>query len=171
MNHSLLGWRIDGSWSHSGLHGAQQAASRTTWHPLALNAPSTRIGVWSFLFGPPVSVSARRPRRLATMSPWRRLVAFVWIVSRWWGRQAGLCRRDCSRPAMRTLHRLGDSTRWSSSQTTRHPQAQSQLHLTWHTKYDAEQVCPLTCCVQPERSSVQVNQVEFRSCLAKQTKR
>ena len=78
----------------------QQAASRTTKHPIALNALSTRIGVWSFLFGPPVYVTARRQRRLSTSSPRRRLVPVVWIVSRWWGRQAGLCRRDCSRPAI-----------------------------------------------------------------------
>jgi len=56
---------MDGSWSHPGLRGVQQAAPRTTGHPLALNSPSTRIGVWSFLFGPPVSVTARRPRWLA----------------------------------------------------------------------------------------------------------
>jgi len=62
---------------------------------------------------------------------------------------------------------LASQARWSSSQTTRLPQAHSQLH----TKYYAEQVRPLRCCVQPERSSVQVNQVEFRSCLANQTKR
>jgi len=89
---------------------SEQAASRTTKHPIALNALSTRIGVWSFLFGPPVYVTARRQRRLSTSSPRRRLVPVVWIVSRWWGRQAGLCRRDCSRPAMHTLHRLGDSS-------------------------------------------------------------
>jgi len=66
---------------------------------------------------------------------------------------------------------LATQARWSSSQTTRLPQAQSQLHETWHNKYYAEQVRPLTCCVQPERSSIQVNEVEFRSCLANQTKR
>jgi len=66
---------------------------------------------------------------------------------------------------------LATQARWSSSRTTRLPSAQFQLHLTWHTKYYVEQVRPLTCCVQPERSSVQVNQVEFRSCLANQTKR
>jgi len=87
-----------------------EAASRTTGHPLSLNAASTRIGVRFFLFGSPVSVSARRPRRLSTSSPRRRLVPVVWIVSRWWGRQEGLCRRVCSRPAMHTLHRLGDAS-------------------------------------------------------------
>ena len=66
---------------------------------------------------------------------------------------------------------LATQARWSSSQTNRLPQARSQLHETWHTKYYAEQVRPLTCCVQPERSSIQVNLVEFRSCLANQTKR
>jgi len=66
---------------------------------------------------------------------------------------------------------LATQARWSSSQTTRLPQAQSQLHKTWHTKYDAQQVWLLTCCVQSERSSVQVNQVEFRSCVANQTER
>jgi len=110
VNHSLCDWRMDGSWSHPGLREVQQAASRTTGHPLALNAPSTRICVWFFLFGPPVSVTARRPRRLSTSSPRPRLVPVVCIVPRWWGRQAGLCRRDCSRPAMHTLHRLGDSS-------------------------------------------------------------
>jgi len=33
---------MDGSWSHPGLREVQQAASRRTGHPLALNAPSTR---------------------------------------------------------------------------------------------------------------------------------
>ena len=87
-----------------------EAASRTMGHSLSLNAPSTRIGVWTFLFGPTVSVTAQRPRRLSTSSPRRRLVPVVWIVSRWCGRQAGLCCRDCSRPTMHTLHRLGDSS-------------------------------------------------------------
>jgi len=66
---------------------------------------------------------------------------------------------------------LATQARWRSSQTNRLPQARSPRHETWHTKYYAEQVRPLTCCVQPERSSIQVNQVEFRSCLANQTKR
>jgi len=38
---------------------------------------------------------------------------------------------------------LATQARWSSSQTTRLPQARSQLHETWHTKYYAEQVRPL----------------------------
>jgi len=130
---------MDGSWSHKGLRGVQQAASQTTGHPLALNAPSTRIGVWSFLFGPPVSVTARRPRRLSASSRRRRLVQVVWIVSRWCGRQAGLCRRDCSRPTMHTLHRLGDSS--SMELESDNPIFPSTISTTLNVA--------LTCCVQP----------------------
>jgi len=57
---------------------------------------------------------------------------------------------------------LATQARWSSSQTTRLTQARSQLHETWLTKYYSEQVRLLTCCVQPERASFQVNQVELR---------
>jgi len=105
-----------------------EAASRTMGHSLSLNAPSTRIGVWSFLFGPPVSVSARWPRRLSTSSRRRWLVPVVWIVSRWWGRQEGLCRRDCSRPAMHTLHRLGDSN--SMELESNNPTSPSTISIT-----------------------------------------
>jgi len=106
---------------HPGLRGVQQAASRTTGHPLALNAPYTHIGIWSFLFGPPVSATARRPRRLSTSSPRRRLgdccpdcfpdcfhdclaVCFTTYCSLpnfGRSRQEQLCRTDARQPSIR----------------------------------------------------------------------
>jgi len=153
---------MDGSWSHPGLRGVQQAASRTTGHPLALNAPSTRICVLFFLFGPPVSVTARRPRRLSTSSPRPRLVPVVCIVPRGGAGQQGSVAGTAAGLLCTRYIGLATQARWSSSQTTRLTQARSQLHETWLTKYYSEQVRLLTCCVQPERASFQVNQVELR---------